>query len=165
MSWPKRAYWGTEFVNTGAPIRWRAVRFAVVALVALGIGAVGYTIATTVPTRHSLYPKCPTHLLTGLHCPGCGTGRATHLLLNGHPLDALRCNAFAPFFGPYLTFVLLSFLLRWALHVPPQNRRPVRAFWIWLLAAALIIYTVARNIPAEPFSYLAPREFEAPTQP
>jgi hypothetical protein len=140
------------------------VRLAVLALAVLGLGAACYVIATTVPTRDSIYPKCPTHSLTGLHCPGCGTGRAAHFLLNGHLLAALRCNAFAPFLLPYLLLVLFRGLVRWALQIPTPNRPPTRSLWLWLLAAALIAYAVARNIPAEPFSRLAPTVIEPEVQ-
>ncbi|QJW94432.1 DUF2752 domain-containing protein [Frigoriglobus tundricola] len=141
----------------------RAVRLAVVALVALGLMAGGFVIATTSPTRDSIYPKCITYTATGLHCPGCGTGRASHFLLNGRLLDALQCNLFAPFILPFFLVALFRSLLIWALDRPfPEPR--IRALWLRLLAAALIIYTVARNIPAEPFNQLAPREVEPVTQ-
>jgi hypothetical protein len=138
----------------------RVVRLALVALAGLALAIGVYLVATTVPTRNSLYPKCVTFTALGVHCPGCGTGRAMHFLLNGQPLTALRCNAFAPFFLPFLFLVAFRALLGWALRLPQPNRRPVRAFWLWLLAAGLIVYTVARNIPTEPFSYLAPKEIE-----
>ena len=32
------------------------------------------------PITSGLYPPCLSHWLTGLHCPGCGTGRAVHAL-------------------------------------------------------------------------------------
>ncbi len=38
-------------------------------------------------------PKCPLHHLTGLRCPGCGTQRALHALLNGDPAAAWHHNA------------------------------------------------------------------------
>src|SRR5262249_9149808 len=87
-------------VTTPAPVRGRAVRLAILGLAALGLVAAVYTVATTVPARNSLYPKCVTYTALGVHCPGCGTGRAAHFLLNGHPLAALQCNVFAPFFLP-----------------------------------------------------------------
>ena len=141
----------------------RVVRLALVALAGLALAVVCYVIATTVPTRDSFYPKCITFTALGVHCPGCGTGRAAHFLLTGHPLAALQCNLFAPFFLPYLVVVAFRALLGWALDTPPSFRPPGRARWRWLLAAALIAYTVARNIPAEPFDRLAPKEIEPPT--
>lgn len=45
-------------------------------------------------------PACTFHRLTGWHCPGCGSMRATHHLLHGHVLKAFAHNALlmaAPF--------------------------------------------------------------------
>jgi hypothetical protein len=135
-----------------------SIRVSLVALAALAVVAGGYVIATTVPTRDSFYPKCVTHQLTSLHCPGCGTGRAAHFVLTGRPLDAARANLFAPFLLPFAIVAAFRGLLRWALDSPPSNREPVRAIWLWLLVAGLLVYTVARNIPVQPFTSLAPQE-------
>ena len=35
---------------------------------------------------------CPSKLIYGMPCPGCGTTRALTLLLGGHPLDAAMMN-------------------------------------------------------------------------
>ena len=35
------------------------------------------------PSDGSVLPACPTWRYLGLHCPGCGSTRATHWLLNG----------------------------------------------------------------------------------
>lgn len=143
----------------------KAVRFSLVALAALAVAAGAYLIATTAPTRDSLYPKCVTYTALGVHCPGCGTGRAAHLLLTGRPLDAFRANLFAPFLVPFALVAGFRQLLRWAADAPPSDRPPVGARWIYLLAAALTLYMLLRNIPAEPFSHLAPKEFESSARP
>ena len=36
------------------------------------------------PTTSGVFPPCPIHAITGLHCPGCGSLRPTHQLLNGN---------------------------------------------------------------------------------
>lgn len=150
--------------DTTARLR-RAVRFSLVVLAALAVAAGVYVIATTAPTRDSIYPKCVTYTALGVHCPGCGTGRAAHLLLTGRPLDALQANLFAPFLLPLVLAVAFIQLLRWAADAPPSDRPPVRARWIYLLASAFALYMVLRNIPIEPFSRLAPKEIEATERP
>src|SRR5689334_2220232 len=44
------------------------------------------------PTEHGFFPRCLLHSLTGLDCPGCGGLRATHQLLHGNFIAALRLN-------------------------------------------------------------------------
>ena len=55
-------------------------------LIVLGIIAV-YLIFD--PTQSDLFPKCPFMMLTGLKCPGCGSQRVIHALLNGDVAAAL----------------------------------------------------------------------------
>ena len=45
------------------------------------------------PTAHDFFPKCQFLLATGYKCPGCGSQRAIHALLNGEILEAIRFNA------------------------------------------------------------------------
>ena len=136
------------------------VRLVLVVVAAFGLCAGAYVLATVPPTTASWYPKCVLHTGTGLHCPGCGTTRSAYALLNGRPLAALQYNLFAPFFLAAALFVTVRALVSWALQTPLPHGPPVRTFWLWLLIAAVIAYGVARNIPSEPFTHLAPKEIE-----
>lgn len=62
------------------------------------------------PEEYNFFPKCLFHSLTGLKCPGCGSQRAIHQLLNGNLVSALHYNALAVIAIPYLSvgLVLLS---------------------------------------------------------
>ncbi len=100
---------------------------------------------------------CPVHELTGGYCPGCGSTRAVWLLLHGDIAGALRHNAL-------LLPAVAYLVLRWChLAFPDATRR----FPGWLrsptttpapaligLAALVVAFTVARNLPA--FEVLAP---------
>ena len=44
------------------------------------------------PEKASWFPQCTIRRLTGLECPGCGTGRAIHAAAHGHWRDAFRYN-------------------------------------------------------------------------
>lgn len=88
-------------------------------------------------------PKCPLHTLSGLHCPGCGMTRATHAMLHGDPLAAFR-------FNPLVMLLLPTGLAAWAL------RWKIGAKTAWALAAAVLAFGILRNIPAWPFTLLAP---------
>lgn len=46
------------------------------------------------PEEVGLYPKCPFYALTGLKCPGCGSQRAIHSILNLNIRAAFQYNAF-----------------------------------------------------------------------
>ncbi|WP_225974845.1 DUF2752 domain-containing protein [Arachidicoccus ginsenosidivorans] len=50
----------------------------------------------------SWFPKCPFRSLTGLQCPGCGSQRAIHDLLNLDILGAFRENALMVVSIPYI---------------------------------------------------------------
>jgi hypothetical protein len=102
----------------------------------------------------SYLPPCLLNKFTGLYCPGCGATRATHALLHGDIVAALSFN---------LLFVLSIPLLIWIGYrelgamisgkpIPPSpSRHFTRGYVIFV-----IVFTVLRNIPVEPFSWLAP---------
>ena len=97
---------------------------------------------------------CWFYELTGLYCPGCGSGRAAIALLHGRVLQALSHNALLFLLGipcgallvyEYLRFVFPGLRLK-------KFELPV---WTARLALGLIImFWVLRNIPG--FEILAP---------
>jgi len=103
-------------------------------------------IAAVDPNRPGHYPLCPFRAVTGYACPGCGSLRALHALLTGHPARAVHHNV--------LTVALLPFLVvasaRWLASTfgwwTPAPRR-ARAVWIWALLAVVIGFAVLRNVP------------------
>ena len=128
------------------------IRMAAVALVALPCLA---TLFTLNPADSGLFPTCPFRALTGFHCPGCGTLRGLHQLLHGHLLEAFSFNPLMVLFLPFLGYALLSN----AVFSIGGRRLPgvlLPATGIWLLLAAIILFWILRNVPAYPFSVLAP---------
>ena len=131
-----------------------AVRGGVLALAAVAVGFL-YMLATVRPTDDSYYPRCQLHASTGLHCPGCGTTRALHSLLNGRVVEALRFNALFPIVLPVLTWVFLhSVRVSRGRASPTHSRTGVWGFA--LLSATVVLYGVLRNVPIYPFTLLAP---------
>jgi hypothetical protein len=104
------------------------------------------------PGKTLLLP-CMLYEFTGLYCTGCGITRALWHLLHGHPYAALRMNPLAVVSLP----VLLWFVL-WCLRRVWQGRPlPNMPSWVpWAALILVVAYTVARNLPWEPFSWLAP---------
>ena len=66
------------------------------------------------PAGSVFWPKCPFYMLTGLECPGCGSQRAIHSLLNGDLLSAMHYNLLLVLAIPYL---LLYVLLKTAVKI------------------------------------------------
>ena len=64
------------------------------------------------PADNGWFPRCPVKLLTGWSCPGCGTQRAMHALLNGNIYEALRYNYFFVISIPYVLALVLSLVLK-----------------------------------------------------
>ena len=100
------------------------------------------------PSRSAFFPPCPFHALTGLQCPGCGTLRALHALFHGHALEALDLNPLAMFFFAAGAVVVLARGLNFRI-AAPRNAG-------WMVFGIVMIYWVARNVPAYPFTWLAP---------
>lgn len=124
-------------------------------LAGLGAGGVLAVLFFLDPARHALYPACTFRRWTGWNCPGCGGLRATHQLLHGHVLEALRLNALAVALWLGVAAWVLGRLWRWWRPAPPRLQ-PVRPLWFWLALVALLVFGVARNLPFAPFRWLSP---------
>ncbi len=127
-----------------------------------GVAAGLFFVTLYPPTDDSYYPKCTLHSTTGLHCPGCGLTRSVYSSLHGEFAQAVAYNLLAPILIPLMFFGVVRGL--WLTVFPPANfRASKRSPWLlrWfpaMLAAALIIFGVLRNIPAYPFNLLAPHQ-------
>ena len=112
------------------------------------------------PATASIYPKCPFYALTHLYCPGCGSLRAVHQLLHGRALAAMHLNPFTVMCLPVLAYAAVSYT-RVALGRRAWPSRVIPAVWVRLLAGALVVFWVVRNLPGEPWSWLAPPRMAA----
>lgn len=98
------------------------------------------------PATVWFFPPCPFRLLTGYLCPGCGTLRALHQLLNGHLAAAFRLNPLMLLLLPYVGYSAASSALETAFGrtLPQLFIRPV---YIWILLAIIVLFWIGRNIP------------------
>jgi hypothetical protein len=136
------------------------VRGGLIALAALGLGVGFWVVATFKPSEESFYPKCVLHQFTGIHCTGCGFTRSLHSLANGDVSQAVAFNALSMLFFPYLALMGLRWAWRYLWDVKPYMPPPM-AVNKWLMRAlvtGVILFTILRNIPIEPFMFLAPHE-------
>src|SRR5262245_48838382 len=132
-----------------------AVRFGLVAgLVLIALTAV-WVVRTFPPDGSRLYPPCILHATTGLHCPGCGATRCLHAMLNGDFPQAFAYNPVAPVLIP--VFALLIAAAIWQAVGGTRPRILNLSKW-WYIGSVVLLITffVLRNVPAEPFTWLAP---------
>lgn len=101
-------------------------------------------------------PLCSFYRLTGWYCPGCGVTRATHDLLHGHLLAALRNNAFWIGLMPVALYAAASEARRMAGGRPLPGDLARQAWFYWTVATLAIVFLALRNLPTFPFTLLAP---------
>jgi hypothetical protein len=142
------------------------VRGALVVLAVSGLVAVLVVVGVFPPTANSWYPKCMSYQVAGIHCPGCGMTRAVHFALNGRLLEALSQNALVFIVVPYLLVVFLRGLWDYLWQNPSSPKWFRWPKWVtYTLLAVLLAFSVARNIPVEPFTLLAPHELPSESEP
>src|SRR5690554_6611662 len=69
------------------------------------------------PNGNVYFPKCPFKEFTGLKCPGCGSQRAVHYLLNFDIFNAIKENVILVLSIPYI----LTGLVFDSLNKPNEN--------------------------------------------
>jgi hypothetical protein len=115
----------------------------------------------TPPEQNPFAPPCVFHVLTGLHCPGCGATRATHALLHLRVGEAAQKNLLFVATLPFLAFWGGRAVWRWVRgrtpQEPPPLQRSFRPWMVWTFAGVIIAFGVLRNLPWKPFSLLAPQ--------
>jgi len=114
---------------------------------ALLVVALLYLYKTYNPLEVSFFPKCPFHSLTGLLCPGCGSQRALHHVLNGSLSAAFRENALLLIAIPYMGF---GMYLDYRKPLPHKLARLRKTFFgltaIKIILAIVISFWIIRNL-------------------
>jgi len=110
-------------------------------------------VLTYYPPGSPGMPGCLFHRLTGLFCTGCGITRATYAMSHGDIAGAIAMNPLAVLAAPIVILLWLNEGLgrRGTIEKMATPLRDAR-FWMVLVLA----FTVARNLPWQPFSWLAP---------
>ncbi len=124
------------------------------ALVAIGL------VTTSLSLRQWLGHQpahCAIHSATGLHCPGCGGTRCAHDLLAGNWQHALGHHALLTMGALSLSAISLYLIVRITILGKSTPKIPnISTSFIWVGLGIIILFTLLRNIPAWPFSLLAP---------
>lgn len=98
------------------------------------------------PVSSEWFPKCPFLMLTGLECPGCGSQRAIHQLLNGNLNAAFTYNPFAIIALPYMLLGVLFEIKSINNRFPKIERLLFGYKTIYIILAAIILFWIFRNI-------------------
>lgn len=129
---------------------------------ALLCGAVlgGFVLYHNPPGSSWATPPCMMHKMTGLHCPGCGSTRATYALLHGDLPGAMKKNIIFVIALPFLGWWAASNTWRWIRGRPPGPATPARITFqlhlSWVVIVVVLSFAVLRNLPWAPFIWLAP---------
>ena len=129
----------------------KKIRFKKQELITLGLflvlGAAACVVLLAAPpgSPHAKWlPKCMFYQWTGLYCPGCGATRALSAMLHGDVKASLHNNL--------LLFPLIALIVFLIMKPGISLKRPVAV----AIVAIIFGFTILRNIPFAPFTYLAP---------
>lgn len=118
-------------------------------LIVVLLAGIAVTYKYLDPSVVPIFPRCPFRLLTGYLCPGCGSQRAIHHLLNLDLPGAWRMNPLLVIALPYL---LLGLILK---PLSRHNGRGTRLYdqlygYRASVAALVVIvlFWIGRNIVA-----------------
>ena len=140
-----------------ASVRRPGKLFVLICAPILAAGGFIYIYSYNPDTHRTLFLPCLIYLFTGLYCPGCGNTRALHALTHLDILGMLDFNLLFPFLFLILFWLLLGEYLYLLL-----GRRilwlPNRISAIVIILAFIIVaaFTILRNVPVYPCSFLAP---------
>lgn len=128
--------------GTAGPLRRLAAPLGALTAVCAAFAYVG----AVDPGEPGHYPVCPLLRLTGIYCPACGGLRSAHAVAHADLGAALGANAFAVLgYAAFGVFWVL-WTVRAARGRPGTGPRPKTVHW-WLIGAAVLLFTVVRNLP------------------
>lgn len=101
------------------------------------------------PSVVPIFPRCPFRLLTGYLCPGCGSQRAIHHLLNLDLPGAWRMNPLLVIALPYL---LLGLILKPLSHHSARGARLLDQLYGYrasvVALVVIVLFWIGRNFVA-----------------
>lgn len=128
------------------------IKYVAIAVGVIGLGIFYFFIN---PQEANFLPECPLHATTGFYCPGCGSQRATHQLLNFNIFGVLQQN---------VLYLISLWILGYHLIITGINTIFKKQLYNYIyhpktplvILVFIIIFWILRNIPYYPFNLLAP---------
>lgn len=121
----------------------QARKAAVIIILIIAAFFVLYYYKTFNP-EESFFPRCPFFWATGLKCPGCGSQRAVHQLLNFDIAAAFRYNACLVLSIPVLLFLLFAQLFQ--SRFPKLYSASHHPALSWSLVGVILLWWLLRNV-------------------
>jgi hypothetical protein len=120
------------------------------------LGALVLLYYTFNPAHFSFFLPCPLYYTTDLYCAGCGSQRAIHHLMHFDVFSAFRYNPLLVLTMPLLIYALALEYINFVTGSKHRVKLFYSNIFILVYFGIAIVYSVLRNIPHEPFNYLAP---------
>jgi hypothetical protein len=99
------------------------------------------------PSDNIYFPKCPFRTLTGLKCPGCGSQRAVHSLLNFDIFNAITENVILVLSIPYiLTGIVFDYFKKTNDNILKWRNRVFGQKAIFVILSIIIVFWILRNL-------------------
>ena len=100
--------------------------------------------------------RCPSNLILGINCPGCGSQRAFHHLLHLEIKEAFRYNALFVLAFPFVIYWLGIKIYNFIFDTKKTTRIPTNKF-VWIgLSVLVLLFGIMRNVSFYPFTLLIP---------
>jgi len=107
------------------------------------------------PVELAVFPKCPFYAATGIYCPGCGSQRAVHQMLNGNIVEGIRYNYLIALLAVVLLYEAFMYIMNVFLRKDFPNLLHKSKVTHGILVIVLLFWLL-RNINVFPFTELAP---------
>ena len=106
------------------------------------------------PSDTNVFPKCPFYVATGIYCPGCGSQRAAHQILNGNIIEGIRHNYMIALLAIVLLYQGFIYVMNELLGKSITNLLHKSKITMSILFLVLLFW-ILRNINVFPFTELA----------
>ena len=119
-------------------------RTLVITLVIAVLLVLGFIYYVLDPATSNVFPQCTFLSFTGYKCPGCGSQRAIHALLNGDVKEAFGYNAMLLVAIPWIALCLYAESQR--IRRPRRYARLNAPLLVWSFLVMVLAWWLLRNI-------------------